>query len=244
MKLRSMFFMIFIISHSLLTKEQPQFLPPAISLTFNTQSQSNLTQDNALKQQTSQTKDMQNSDHIAGLAKQLQEFYEQQRQYYQQSEYSWIDWLQNHKLITIGISISMLYGYIGWQRYQTHLIIKNPASWSCWRQDQSIEDLCTVSQKQLQADLLCTMQNRYVHPINQTDCIYSLTESSISLNKEIETIQQQITLYTWLDRCKCLHLFFMSLQDLEILQEKYRKLCFMKHIFASWCAQYKIDKNL
>ncbi len=151
--------------------------------------------------------------------------------------------MQNNSLKTTGVGLLFLYGCINYQIYQSNLIINNPQSWSNWHHGRSLEDLFATPQSALETDLLFAIQTKYVHPINPTDFIYSLMQSSIGLNKEMQIIQDQIWIYTWLQTCYCMPAFFTNPEELAVLQEKHRKLAFIKHLFASWCATYKIERN-
>ena len=127
--------------------------------------------------------------------------------------------------------------------HKNYTIINDPSSWSNWHYGQSLQDLFATPQSVLESDLLFAIQTKYVHPINPTDFIYSIVQSSLSLKEEIKIVEQQIWYYQWLAKCQILPLFFLTTQELEDLKEQHRKLLFMQHIFASWCAHYKIDKN-
>jgi hypothetical protein len=127
--------------------------------------------------------------------------------------------------------------------HRTNLIFNDVNSWSNWQSGRSLDDLFAMSHQKLESDLLFEIQTRYVHPCNPTDFIYSIVQSSTSLNTELEILHEQISRYKWLETFQCMPLFFIHKNELEALQEKHRKLSFMKHIFASWCANYKINKN-
>ncbi|MDP3787787.1 MAG: hypothetical protein Q8Q60_00545 [Candidatus Chromulinivorax sp.] len=221
-----------------------------IHITVNGASNSQLTQKNNLDQQADHDA-AQSTDTKANattiikpeLSQQFYDFYQKQLQNTQQSSVNAINWMQGNKIKTICITILSSYSYISYQIYRSNLIINDPNSWSNWNNSRSLNDLFAASQSKLESDVLFSIQTRYVHPTNPTDFIYSIVQASNSLQEEIQTVQGQISRYTWINRCRSMELFFITLQDLESLQEKLRKLLFIKHVFASWCANYKIDKN-
>lgn len=175
--------------------------------------------------------------------KQLYEYYEQQSKIFNETSTDVVTWVKNNKFKTVGIGLLIFYSYISYQIYQADLIINDHNSWSNWHNSKSIEDLFETPHHKLESDLLFTIQTKYVHSINPTDFIYSLVQSSISLNAEIKIVQDQISRYAWIKTCQCMPLFFIETDDLKALEEKNRKLAFIKHLFSSWCATYKIDKN-
>lgn len=139
--------------------------------------------------------------------------------------------------------MAAVYSYCAYQIYQANKIIYDPAAWSNWQGEKTLEELLELSQHQLESQLIFDCQLRHIHPTNPTDFIYALVQSSISLQQEIDVMALQITRYQWLARCRCLRLFFIDQASVGILQEKHKKLLFMKHIFASWCARYKIEHH-
>ena len=177
------------------------------------------------------------------LSKKIYDFYEQQLKNAQGMSNGIAGWIQNNKLQSASIGLLCCYSSIFYQIYRSNLSINDPNSWSNWHNGSSLEDLLATPQARLESDLLFAIQTRYVHPENPTDFIYSLVQSSNSLSHEMSILQDQISRYKWLETCYCMPLFFTNTQELSILQEKHRKLSFIKHLFASWCAAYKIDKN-
>lgn len=150
-------------------------------------------------------------------------------------------WVYDHAYITAGITAAVVYSYLLYQIYQADSIIKNNNSWSYLYNNYSLEQLCALPEKSLESDLLFNIQVKYVDPINPTNFIYSLVQASNSLHKEIKLLEKQIQQYQWLERLYCMSLFFIDQKILHSTEEKYKKLCFIKHVFDTWCAKYKID---
>ncbi len=224
---------------------------PTIHITVNTANQAHLNQQNDLKQQADHTSvqqtciktDTSTIETEPNVQQKLYEFYQQQSKATHNHSSNALAWCTNNKLKAVGCGLLLLYSYISYQIYQADVIINDNSSWSNWHTNSSLEDLFATPQDRLQADLLFAIQTRYVHPTNPTDFIYSIVQATNSLQAEISILQKQIVLYQQIETCQCLPLFFINTQDLMLLQEKMRKLAFIKHILASWCAHYKIDKN-
>ena len=156
---------------------------------------------------------------------------------------SLISWAYDNVLEITATGIVAAYSYCAYKIYQANKIIYDPAAWSNWQGDKTVEQLFALSQNELQSQLLFEFQIRFIHPTHPTDFIYALVQSSISLQHEIDTIALQIKRYQLIAKCRCLRLFLIDGGSLNVLEEKYKKLLFMKHIFASWCAKYKIDNH-
>jgi len=169
--------------------------------------------------------------------------YEQVHKNYSDNKDILLQLLDEYK-ITLSCSVILAaYTYILYQIHCSHIIIHDSRAWSNWNHGKTLEQLFAISQHQLETELLFAFQHRYIHPTNPTDFMYSLVQSSISLQQEIDLVQQQIQWYQWIIACRCSRVFFIDDAALVVLQDKQRKLAFMKHIFSSWCANYKIEKN-
>jgi hypothetical protein len=221
---------------------------PTINITVHTANRADLNQTNDLNQHADHhatqkshvtTKVTSDSD----LQRDLYDFLEKQAHAAHDRSLDVYSWMKNNIVKTGCMSIVFMYSCIAIQIYRTNTLINSPDSWSSWHQGRSLQDLFATPQSALESDLLFTIQTRYVHPVNPTDFIYSIVQSSLSLKNEIHLVENQIWRYEWLVKCKALQLFFIDAQDLEDLKERHRKLLFMQHLFASWCARYKIDKN-
>ena len=255
MNLRSIIFGLMIMSYALSSAEQNNTtstsngLPPTtINITLNTANRADLNQINDLTQQANHAA-VQKTDVTTkvgndfDLYKKLYAFLQKQSEHAHSTSLDMLSWMNHNKIKTACLTMVLTYGCIATQIYRANLKINDPSSWSNWHHTQTLEDLFATPQSQLESDLLFAIQTKYVHPINPTDFIYSIVQSSQSLKDEIKIVQDQIWRYEWIAQCQCLPLFFIQEQDVEDLKNRHRKLLFMQHLFASWCAHYKIGKN-
>ena len=164
--------------------------------------------------------------------KKLYDFYQEQSKKLQEASINITTWAQANKLKTMGIVLLLSYSCIAYQIYRANLIINATQSWSNWHNGRNLEDLFATPQNKLEADLLFAIQTRYVHPVNPTDFIYSIVQSSNSLQEEINILEEQIMRYTWIKKAQCMPLFFIDEQELESLQDKKKKLAFLKYILS------------
>lgn len=253
MNLRSIIFCLLIMSYALSSAQQNSFatptLPPTtINITLNTANRADLNQVNDLNQQANhqaiQKTDVATKvDSNFDLHKKLYRFLEEQSKNASIASDDILAWIQNNKIKTGCATLVVVYGCIAAQIYRANATLNDPDSWSNWHHGATLEDLFATPQHQLESDLLFAIQTKYVHPVNPTDFIYSIVQSSQSLKEEIKIVQDQIWRYELIEQCSCLPLFFIQAQDVQDIKNRHRKLLFMQHLFASWCAHYKIEKN-
>ena len=152
-------------------------------------------------------------------------------------------WVNNNKIQSACITLLAIYSFVACQTYRLNRIIHDESSWMNWKSCKSIDDFLAISQKELERELVHAIQARYVHPVNPTDFIYSMVQFSTAIENEIEVMEQQIMLYQLIETSCTSKIFFIDATDLAKLQDKFRKLNFIKHIFISWCADYKIEQS-
>lgn len=151
--------------------------------------------------------------------------------------------IEKNKFAIGFVGIIFCYSYISYQIYTRNKIIEDPLAWANWHNDKKIQELLALPAAQLQAELLYDFQHRYIDPADPMNFMYSIAQSSAALEREIQLIKKQIFLYQSIIKSRCGQLFFINSQSIFLLEEKQRKLAFIKHIFSSWCAQSKIEKN-
>lgn len=148
------------------------------------------------------------------------------------------------KRFFIGASI-ILGGYI----YACHLIVKankyleNPETWSSWRQDIPHELLITIPQPELAKDLILEVQRRYSNPQNPTDFLSPLIAFIHSIDDEITMMKRLNFVYSWLKKLHIIYILPINEKLFCKVEEKLKKLIYLKQIFLAWAAEYKVNHN-
>lgn len=207
----------------------------------------NLTQTQSTDQKTGMVNEQtQSSVHNLSqmsIQESLQNFYETQTQACHNVYSNITTYLKNNKIKSSCALISTMYGYIAYQIYIRELVVKATTSWSNWRNHCNFEEFLAIPCQQAGGELLQEIQQRYADPTNPTNFIYSLVQFTQAIDHEILVLEEQMTIYTWLNTAKCSHLFFVDAVTIANTQAKLHKLLFIKHVFSAWCAMYKIEKN-
>jgi len=170
-------------------------------------------------------------------------FYDDQQQVYQNIKTSIMNYIKNNKIQCSCITLSSIYAYISYQIYTNQKVAKDPASWSNWYNNYTIEELFSIPGEKIGNELLHEIQTRYADPDNPTNFIYSLVQFSKIIQTEIEALENQIKIYSWLQTAHCFQIFFVDADAITKIQTKIHKILFLKHIFATWYATYKIERN-
>ena len=138
---------------------------------------------------------------------------------------------------------------IGSYVFSCHLIVKankyleNPETWASWRQDIPHELLVTVPQQELAKDLILEVQRRYSNPQNPTDFLTPLITFVHTIDDEITMIKRLNFAYTWIKKLHIAYILPINEKLFCKVEEKLKKLIYLKQIFLAWAAEYKINHN-
>lgn len=147
-----------------------------------------------------------------------------------------------HKFKLIMLILVGTYSSIALTIVRMNHIIDQADAWSCWKQHLSYEELCTIPNKQLEEDLLFTVQHQYMNQKNPTDSITPFVRFVSAIEYEVAILNRYIWLGSWLKRLHIMRLFPMSDDRIKQAEQKLQRLHFVKHIFLSWAATYNIGQ--
>ncbi|MGZ6250578.1 MAG: hypothetical protein ACXWL2_00965 [Candidatus Chromulinivorax sp.] len=232
---------------TLAQSEQSKPTVPVVNITFSNYNNNDQNQlaNHQSELAANHKNDIQTQVHTNQInwQKQLNDIFQERLNLIKKNSEQASDWVQSHKIISVSLFCSTIYGYLFYQIYTANQIINDPNAWCNWNYKRTIDDLFVIPQKQLESEILFAVQNRYVDKENPINFIYSIVQVLQAIQEETLVLQNQINRYDLILKCYCNNIFFITQQDLIDLQEKQRKLSFIKHILTSWCASYKIDKN-
>jgi len=229
---------LILLSTSLITCTEPTNKDFNVNLNINMNQNQDATNAQATHQfQSSQQKQINTQDF-------LQNLYHEPLQKSHESIVSVWEYITHNKIKCSCAAIIALYAYTAYYIYTTEQQANNSSAWCNWQNHTSIETFLTLPTKETGRQLLHEIQSRYADPENPTNFIYSLVQFIKILEEEIEQLKNLKDLYLWIEFTGCSRLFLIDAKSIATIQEKLHKTLFIKHIFATWYANYKIDKNL
>jgi hypothetical protein len=176
----------------------------------------------------------------------IQETYQNLSAKCEKSAQSFFAWVDENKLSltcsTAGVTLFSGYAYLQYRLFVAHQKLYHVHSWSSWKNNATVDEWLLMSQADLEKELLFAFQQRYIDPVNPTNALYSMIQSLKALDQEIAVAEYLVDSYEWILKCRVERLFGVTYEKYVDVQSRLRKLRFMKHIFVSWCAWYKIDQ--
>ena len=144
----------------------------------------------------------------------------------------------------IGASL-LLGGYIYVCSYivQANKYLERPDTWNSWRADMPFDLLVTIPQHELAKDLILEIQRKYSNTQNPTDFISPLISFVQTIDKEINTLKKFIDAYWLITKLHVEKLLPVNIKQFATLNERYKKLLYLKNVFLSWAAEYKVNHN-
>ena len=78
---------------------------------------------------------------------------------------------------------------------------------------------------------------------NPTDFISPLISFVQTIDKEINTLKKFIDAYWLITKLHTEKLLPVNIKQFATLNERYKKLLYLKNVFLSWAAEYKVNHN-
>ncbi len=154
-----------------------------------------------------------------------------------------LTYVKEHKMRVILASLATLYVVVECILVRLTHKLSNPTSWGLWKQTVSFENLLSMSQKEVSKDLIFSIQQRYQTESTLTDFLTPFITFLRDIDQEIHTVKRLIRMQRILTTLRIAR-FFPYQYTLPTLSERLQKLLFLKELFISWIAQYKINTNV
>lgn len=153
------------------------------------------------------------------------------------------NFLNEKKYLLLGCTLLGGYCYICSFCVKGNKYLERTDTWASWKNSISYDALTMTSQEDLARELVLEIQRRYSSIENPTDFILPLISFIHSIDQEIETTQKLATAYTWFCRLHIQNLVPINEKLYQNIQNLHKKLIYLKNIFLSWAAEYKINHN-
>lgn len=141
-------------------------------------------------------------------------------------------------IISVGIYSFFLYSVSKGNAYLSSI-----KSWSRWKEEMPLNDLLATPAHSLSQDLILEIQRRYTSAEAPTDFISSLITFIKDIDHEIITIKRYNNLISWLKKLHISALFPIKNKLVAKIPEILNRLSYIRNIFLTWAAQYKIDQH-
>lgn len=155
----------------------------------------------------------------------------------------WQPWFFNNRWRFLASSVALLYIYTWYRITVLSSALAEPDAWYNYKSMTSFEELLQIQQNELAQDVIRAIQHRYA-PQAIKDFFTPFLLFTKEIEREIEILQQLITL------CKRIRLFRMHFlfpgqhSYFEHAQNKLRRVLYIRNIAFSWLGSFKLEKIL
>lgn len=254
MQIRFLYFFCFMminISSLWAQENNPQMqLPPGCSIIINTHAQAeaptnhDITLASTQKSNQSSEQRVEQTTTLSNVVYQTcMNWYQQHKALPQETMLSLKTYLAEHKAAVTGCLLLSCYATLWQQIYAAEKMLVAPDAWATWQSNISTKNLLGQPQQAIGHELITEIQQRYIDHNNPTDFLHPLITFSNQLHQEINALEKLQTIYSWIHRCYCNKLFFLSQKHQQELESKAHRLYFIKHVFISWCTEYKLHQH-
>lgn len=153
------------------------------------------------------------------------------------------NFLYEKKYFLLGCTILGSYAYLCSLCVQGNKYLERSDTWASWKNGISYDALTMIPPEDLAKELVLEIQRKYSSIQNPTDFVSPLITFIHAIDKEIETTQRLSLAYTWFCRLHIQNFVPINEKLYQTTQNINRKLIYLKNVFLSWAAEYKINHN-
>ena len=151
--------------------------------------------------------------------------------------------LWNYRYHIAGATALGTYTVLSALLFKDYYHMLQSTTWARWKQNCSFEDLCTMPQKDLTHELLCTINKQYYHKDKPTDFAHPLMMFVYSIDTEIKTCKRYLTIAHAIKKLRLITIFPTNDAKINEVTQLLERTLFIKHLFLSWLAEYNITNN-
>lgn len=129
---------------------------------------------------------------------------------------------------------------INYKLWRLASVLRAKDHWSLWRSGPLLDPLLTYPQRELTQQLLLDIQKKYTTSARPTEFIQPLIIFLTTLEEEQKNLKQYKTLCNILKRINIGGLFMLDKELMQEVDQRLQKLLYIKNLFLSWAAEYKV----
>ena len=142
-----------------------------------------------------------------------------------------------------GSAFIAVYVVLFYEVIKGNTFLGNQDSWAMWKQDMPLAHFLEIPYSELAQELLTEIQRRYTDAEKPTDFISSLIAFMRDIDYEIKRTKYFINLESWLKTARIARLFPFNSSRFASASDRLGRLSYIRNIFLTWAAHYKMDKN-
>lgn len=152
--------------------------------------------------------------------------------------------MYDHKFKLMAVVIGMAYGYLFFTAQKTNRYLYDDCLWSSWKKELPLEQLLSIPQKELAQELLDDIKTYYIDTNEPTNFLSPLATFIQETDAELIELKRCASFSSWVLWLKLSKLLPFDIQKKEIARERTQRLMYLKNLFSSWIAQYKLTSNV
>lgn len=148
----------------------------------------------------------------------------------------------DNKYTITALTVASSYGYLFYKIHSIKGYIQSDQGWSAWKKDASFESLLAIPQSQLTHELIAAIQAHYINPLSPTDFLTPFINFSRDITHELDLLTRYHSYISWSMQFSLQAILPFSDALLSQLTERKQRVTYLKTLFNSWLAQYKLEQ--
>jgi hypothetical protein len=139
--------------------------------------------------------------------------------------------------------IAALYAWLCYETLSGASYLGKSILWSSWKRETVLSALQAMPQEDITRELLMDIQKRYTSIEKPTEFMLPLIHFLYDIDIELKMLTRYHHLGTWISKTKASYIIPFDVYRFNTAQERLARLAFIKNLFLSWAANYKIEHN-
>lgn len=149
--------------------------------------------------------------------------------------------LDKNRLLLATIASAYIYGRTFVAVVRANHALAESASWASWKPELSLDGLKTLDQAELTKELLHEIQKRHMSVEKPADALLPFITFLGTIDDEITHINTYRSIHFWIETCHATWMFPINAQRFASATTRLERLWFLKNLFLSWAADYKLS---
>ena len=136
-----------------------------------------------------------------------------------------------------------LYLYLIYKMISINIFCCRENLWSSWKKGASLEELLAIPQKEVTNDLIRSIQSRHIQKKEPSNSMASFVFFIQVIDEEEKQLRSYVRFYGLVARLNMWKIFppgVASLEKKQELNERLKRIVYIKNIFSTWLAKYKV----
>ncbi|MDZ4150085.1 hypothetical protein [Methylicorpusculum sp.] len=151
--------------------------------------------------------------------------------------------IKHYKTPLIAGTVLGAYAWLCYETVRGAQYLGKANLWSSWKRAIPLTTLHETPQQEITRELLMEIQKRYTQIDKPTEFMLPLIHFLHDVDTELKNLRYYDSMNSWLTKARASYVVPFDLQRFNTTRERLARLAFVKNLFLTWAADYKLEHN-